>query len=166
MTYRIGRLRKVLPLLLAGIIAGSLLVGPASSHMTSNLSHLKKHLNKTYQQKCKSGATLAYAYIDGAAYTDVSPGDPFELVPKAQSWTCNGKRVQVRKIGVGFYDVRIGDKTPCGKYIVQATRAESIGIIRAFTETEGGRCHIDVRTQDTSGSFNEGVFQLTVFRRA
>jgi hypothetical protein len=174
MQARVSGRRSVAVLAVAILAAGALAASSAGAAAPLTKAKVKKIATKVFnkkigpataglQAKCQQGAVMGSAYIDGAIYPDVNPGDPFS--PVSSGWSCFGNgTVQVRKVGVGFYDVNFGLPAPCGMVHAVATRAQSIGVIRTFPVTDGSSCILDTRTQDVSGSFNEGVFTIVLIR--
>jgi hypothetical protein len=61
-------------ILLAGILAGSVLIQPAVAHVTARLKHLTKHLDGVYVNESQVGSDLDPRYVnEGQVTSDLDP---------------------------------------------------------------------------------------------
>jgi hypothetical protein len=155
-----------LALLAIGAVMGANLISPAVAHLGS-FAHLKKH----FQQRCKPGSVLAYAFVNG------NGGDPdgstvsstgFSTSGVSRSFNCHGGAIQARQFGTGDYGVRIPGVTTndptSGIYIFQSADDHNDGIVNIDTHTSDN--YVEVDTFNASdGVDDDADFYLVVLKR-
>lgn len=150
-----------LALLAIGAVMGANLIQPAVAHFGNNFAHLKKH----FQQRCKRGAVLAYAFVDGNGGT-VTPG--FSTSGVRNTFNCRGGAIQARQFSTGSFGLRIPGVTTndptTGVYLFQSADDHADGIVNI--DTHSGDDYIEVDTFDAaSGAADNTDFYIVAFRR-
>jgi hypothetical protein len=158
--------------MIAGILAGSIVITPAVAHVTDELQHLYSHTDNRYykqgvadnlfQEECEDGAVQAWARVtvSGSFVQDVD-----------DSFSCRGVQIRAEDVGPGTYYVDFGggdSRTFCVRRKVVATAESGLVVIHGTVDRQGGDgldCWVRVDTYDLNGTAADHPFHIALLNR-